>query len=361
MKRIEIPEGLTWKLFIRKPGKDRRKNYRIVRRHHDGKWETIKDSRIDSINQSNLSQDEIIKQLELVIEDIYRKHGAIVLKAVSNKHNQKLLDKFWESEYTHRNLVDPGTMYHDFARAIDALGESSLSSATQTDIQRCIDTRANGDSDKQRRLVSRMITLLRYINRHDVKLRKMKPARPRVKYLTPSEFKAVLVSLADIQVKSLVEMAFHSGCRVGELFALESYHWKGNGELEVEAQVDLKGETRDTKTRTRRTTLFTGDKEVFDRWLKVKGEVNPKKRGSAATTFRQACIEVFDDKQKWLNIHDLRHSYAIYLAQNGVSIGLIAGCLGNSEIVCERYYKGFSLTSESIQTVRMILEKNKAG
>lgn len=44
-----------------------------------------------------------------------------------------------------------------------------------------------------------------------------------------------------------------------------------------------------------------------------------------------------------LKTHDCRHSYTVHLLNSEVSISLIAKSLGNSVLVCEKYYLGYTL------------------
>ena len=100
-------------------------------------------------------------------------------KVVHNSANRDLLEKFWKDEYEHRDLVDFESSKNDFKRAIEVAGPLSLYSASREDLQKEIAKHAKGN--KQRRVVSRLNTLLKYIQRN-VKLRKDKKNQ-----VTPSD------------------------------------------------------------------------------------------------------------------------------------------------------------------------------
>jgi hypothetical protein len=49
------------------------------------------------------------------------------------------------------------------------------------------------------------------------------------------------------------------------------------------------------------------------------------------------------------------HSYAVHLLNSGVSISLIAKSLGNSVLVCEKYYLTYSLQEEGTQMIHQMM------
>lgn len=58
-----------------------------------------------------------------------------------------------------------------------------------------------------------------------------------------------------------------------------------------------------------------------------------------------------------LKAHDCRHSYAVHLLNSGVSISLIAKSLGNSVLVCEKYYLGYALRPEGIEMIHQLMSQ----
>jgi integrase len=76
-----------------------------------------------------------------------------------------------------------------------------------------------------------------------------------------------------------------------------------------------------------------------------------------AERVRTAGRKVFPkDTSKHIKFHDLRHSYAIHLLNQGVPIGLVAQALGDSVQVTQENYLGFCLTDEGVSMVRTILD-----
>lgn len=363
MKRLSIPPELEWRLLIRKPT-GRRKSFKVIRRNTPpGRGEvTLSDKRIDSINHllhsGKLSFDQCYERLEMLVETMYREAGVVYYRIVSTATNRDLLNRFWDEEYKHRRLRSPMAMYHDYRRAVECLGDVCLGSATEREIMTAISKRCGNDSVMQRRVTSRLSTLLKYCKR-EIKLTKDKIEPPEPQFLTEAEMRQVLPYLPDRAHRILVQMAFATGCRIGELFHLEQHHWRPSGEIEVVKQRYADGTTGPLKNRRPRRTLFLDDKELFDAWVDIKDSFPKRIRNTISKTFRTACRKAFDNPSKHMPFKDLRHSYAVHLSQAGVSVGLVANCLGNTEHVCETYYKSHKLTEETVRTVRMILEENK--
>ncbi len=58
-----------------------------------------------------------------------------------------------------------------------------------------------------------------------------------------------------------------------------------------------------------------------------------------------------NNPQKKITVHDLRHSYAIHILNQGIFMALVAKALGNSILVCEEHYSDFELSDEGIEAV----------
>jgi site-specific recombinase XerD len=119
----------------------------------------------------------------------------------------------------------------------------------------------------------------------------------------------------------------------------------------VSSQRDVNRVRRLPKNRKERKALIIPDYENAVReWIKIPLE--------ARLSFRKRAISLLTRRasqkalQRDLTFHDLRHSYCIYLISKGASLSLVAQSIGDSIKVTERYYSGFSLTSESIELLK---------
>ena len=139
-------------------------------------------------------------------------------------------------------------LYCDFRRAIEALGDKSLQSSSQFVLEKEIKKQFKGE--KQRRIVSRLNQILKFLKR-DITLRKDRPEKRKVQYLTVDEFKKVLACIEDPYLKTLCEVCFESGMRVGEAFGVEKTGISKNY-VRVHQQLDKEGTLRETKNRKER-------------------------------------------------------------------------------------------------------------
>jgi hypothetical protein len=205
------------KFYIKRPDKStkakqsrkgKRKSFAIYKRSFDKhgkriKDEVVTDDTIDSINERYLSKSldwiEAEKAIKAFVIHLEKKYG-IHQKLVFNSDNKKILKQFWDKEYSTRDIVDENTARCDFRRAIEALGDKSLQSASQSVLEKEIKKKFKGE--KQRRIVSRLNQILKFLKR-DISLRKDRPEKRKVQYLTVDEFKKVLACIEDPYLKTL--------------------------------------------------------------------------------------------------------------------------------------------------------------
>jgi integrase len=357
MKKPQSAEVLDMRYEIRSPI-GRHKSFRIMK-VHESRYETIKHPTLDAVNTSyhtgKLGAEEALKSLKLLVRDLYKEAGQPVLEPVFSKENQGILNKYWAAKYARRALVDKASARSALERAVAILGMLSLASASFEQLQDCVDLHFKGN--KQRRIVQSLNQLLKFLNR-DFVLNKAKPVHYKVRYLTEPELNKLLPHLPSEPIKLLHQVCFYTGCRIGEAFAIEASHIKGN-KLRVLEQLDKQGQTRETKNGKVRTAyIFPEAIPVIKRWILAKGAIDAPTRSRMAKITKSACRRAFPgNESKWCKFHDMRHSYAIALISKGVSLTAVAQCLGNSTAVCEKHYIGHELTDETIETIQKILAK----
>lgn len=316
----------------------------------------VKNSDLDAINRNlelkiidTVTAEKNVKEL---IDKLYKKDGRLRLRDVHQPDNYKILDEYWEREYSHRDLVDPSSSYSALRRAVDAVGDLPLLSATRQEIQAKL---GEFRGSKQRKLVERLSQILKFMGRTEIKLRKEKLPRHKVKYLTEPEFQTLTKRIEDEPLRTLFEVCFYSGVRIGEAFAITQP--TVGGYIRVISQIDRYDIERDTKTLgERRVYVFKNGRNAIERWIKIKSQVTMSRSALskyASRLFRRTFSSTPDKHGKF---HDLRHSYAIALLAQGVPINLVANSLGNSVAVCERYYSGFQLTDQGMETIKRIVE-----
>jgi integrase len=347
---------------IKKPGNGRRTfavSARVRRPDGSSSYQSVSDERLDSINSNLLSEkitfESALKQVKAFVRDLYRDRGGTEEIPVFNSDNTELLRKYWRAEYADRELVDPDSARYDFERAISAVGSLSIISASKQKLLAQINESCP-TANSQRRVVDRLNQLLKYAGR-DFRLPKRKPEYKPVKHLTLAEFQ-LLVSRLSGTDHMAAWVAFTTGCRKGELLDLTPSNVRGN-HLYVETQLDKELIQRETKTRRGRSIYVIPEgRKYLEQWISLP--VTEKKRLRKRkwhAIVKQIARQLWpDNRLKHICWHDLRHGYAIHLLKQGLSLSKVALLLGNHITVCQRYYSGFSLDDDGIQSVVRQLE-----
>ena len=348
----------------KKAGAGKRRSYAIQRIKYDKEgtrsFTQVDDPRIAAVNKA-LEDGKSIEQCEQLIQEILASLNAeqkrLSPKIVHNSENQALRDAYWEKEYAGRDISAPEVMGWELDRALDAVGELSLVSTSREELQKALARKFSGN--KQRKIADRINALLKFAGRTD-RLRKDRKERKSIKYVSIEELQKILPKLPSDEYRLLVRLAFGTGMRVGEIFAVTPERVRKDMVL-VEEQLDKKLKARDTKTRrTRKAYIIPDAVSAFKKWFALPDETRLEfRKENHAEMFREACEAAFPkNSAKHLVVRDLRHSYAIHLVRHGVSITLVAQSLGNSVAVCQEYYAGFALVDESIDTIRNIMNKS---
>ena len=161
------------------------------------------------------------------------------------------------------------------------------------------------------------------------KVRKPKEPRGRVRFLSDEERQKLLESCKESRstyLYTIVVLALSTGARKGELLSL---HWR---------DVDLKRGMlifRDTKNGETRSVPLTGyGLESMKKHAKIRRLdttlVFPSDTGTQPASIREAWKHAVKRAEITnFRFHDLRHSYASYLAMNGASLLEIAELLGH--------------------------------
>lgn len=355
----------TIKFYIKRPReKERRKSFSIIKRttYKDGRLsnESIHHPALESINMQFLlgvlTSEDAIKNIKKLVNGLYRDLGLLKPTAVFNNDNQKILDSYWKSEYVHRD-INLKTAYTDFTRVIRLLGNTSIVSASQSEIQQ-IANQFKGDH--QRRIVGRLNSILKYLNRHhEVKLRMARRVRPKVKYWNDEEFLRIITLIEPYELKVLCKVCFYTGVRLGEAFAIERNSLKPNKKtIAVETQMDEDDEEKPPKWGSTRPAYIRPEGiEAIEEWIKIKSNLTMS-RNALRKRLKTVCQKLFvGDVEKHGTFKELRHSYAIALLMRNVGLSLIAQSMGNSEAVCQRYYAGFQLNPDTIEAIDNIIKK----
>ena len=314
-----------------------------------GKTKTLKLESIASVNKlykaGSITFAQALKMAEDILAKLKTKQQGP--KKVFHSENAKILDNYWQSTYEHKDQVDKDSMRTDLNRAVSALGEYSLASASKQEIQAALKKSLGETPNLQRRACARLDQILKFIGR-DFTLDKMREEYLEVRYCTYREMIQITDKIEDEGFKLLCRVAFSTGARLGECFAIEPRDFNGKM-LQITTQIDKYDKRRQTKNRKRRNALVIKKGRPFlVEWIKLdRSEKNRLRHLKHARLFKVATDKAIPGKE--LVFHDLRHSYAIHLLERGNGLDSISRFLGNSALVCEKYYLGFVATDMTVE------------
>lgn len=327
--------------------------------------------------------DELLKLAKEIRSEIHRSQQIRDGKVRLVKHidNQKILADFVAERIEDRKIVNPKGHEQDFTRAVLVIDRENLSlkTATRKELQKAVNKIDRNNI--HRRVCSRLNSLLGFIGRRE----RLEAAEynevPTI--FTEAEFLNLIENIEPPEefmahkedIKNLFFTLFYTGLRVGEAFALSGRRQKdmntgrqlnfldGN-QLAVYSQM-LKDSKKITSTKTgkeRVAYVIQNNFHKIQAWADLDRTTKEKLRKiEFSYLIKKAGRLTFPKESEKQNFkaHDCRHSYAVHLLNSGVSISLIAKALGNSILVCEKYYLGYALHEEGIQMIHQLMNQPK--
>ncbi len=326
----------------------------IDQQKKDGKTSntTIKDKRIDAINRLFL-EDEISEvvareRLKKVRESIYTRRGENL--PPGNTDNLAVLKKFWNSyrkKPKNRRMKDPDASYAKFRRAIEALEEVNITTATEEQIQEKLDKKYSGPNHNK--IGTALRAILKFLERTDVELWvESAKSKKEIEFLTKDQVHELAEAVDDQNLKLFILAAFYTGMRTGELMYLPPKFVEKDIVL-VKKQKKRDGSIDETKTKLERTAfIIPGGYKYVKAWAESNKKL-PVKQNNLSHLIRRLSRKYVGES---ISTHGLRHSTAVYLVSQGAPIELVAQSLGNSAATCEAYYSGYQLTHLGINTLK---------
>lgn len=351
-------------------------------------FEAIENDRVKAINQewdsckqTITKRDELLKLVKEVRSGLnnHNKISTGKVRLIKLTDNQKILEDFISERIEDRQLVCPSSQIHDMRRATLVIDRANLSlkTASRKELQKALDKIE--ENNKHRRVCSRINSLLGFIGRRE----RLKP----MEYLdTPfifseEEFLRITENISIPEgleehlndIKNLFFALFYTGMRVGEAFVLFSrrtndpktgrpMNFLFGNQISVCSQMKKKS-LKITKTKNRKDRVAYPIQTHFSKikaWADLDRETKEKLRNiEFSRIIKRAALMTFpkNSEMRRIRAHDCRHSYAVYLLNKGISISLIAKALGNSVLVCEKFYLPYSLQEEGIQLIHSALSK----
>jgi len=354
-------------IAVKKPseltgGKGKRRRFALSQKVGKA-FKLLTSEELESINENYVSgvitAKQALDKVEELVQQLYKERDQHKPQVVHMPANIRVLNKYWDMVYSDRELVDRETMFNDIKRAVGSVGKLSLISATKTQLQQTVNEFYKQSPNLQRRAVTRLNQLLKFLNR-GFQLSKVRERMEEIQHLSMREWMKVSDRIEDKGFKILCWVAMTTGCRLGEIFAISdtNVNWKKNY-INVSTQIDKDFKRRTTKNRrSRKAFLLDEGQEWLKLWLDISDSEKERLRTiHHADKLKEACEKVFSNQNKFIKFDDLRHSYAVHLLSKEVPLSFVAQSLGNSHKVCEKYYVGFVLADESIETISRILNK----
>lgn len=301
-------------------------------------------------------------QLKVLVKTLYKERDRRRPKNIINDVNYDLFEAYWAQEYgDSRQVIDKATMHADFLRAIASLGNTSLTASDQPALQSAVNKHFEGHTNKQRRAVSRLNTLLQFVRR-GFGLKKWKEEFHAVRHLTLADFEKVMAVVDDYAFKVMCYIAFGTGLRASEIMGLSDAVWspsKKHLNISMQLKPDQKKHTATKNRKHRKAYVMPEAYKWLEGWFRLDDAERARLRPLRfARLFRVYCKKVFPKTEnKHCAFHDLRHSYAIHLLSREVPLDYVAQSLGNSRFVCEKYYTGYILADASIAVIDNFMKK----
>jgi integrase len=347
--------------YLKSPSGAKRKTFsiygRVVNTNGTTTNITQKIPELDEINQQQLTGRLTLAEAKalakLIVDQMNGKlREAARLKSHVTPANQKLLDAYWSDVYCDRDLEDEQSAWRKLERVVEILGPLSIQTASKPELANHF-KRLDIPARSKRALISSLNQLLKYAKR-GFWLALPKKQREQPRYLSWSEFEEVMRAAPEA-VRVPCWIAFLTGLRVGEVYAITEHHFLGKA-VRVEEQRTNKGKLKGPKWDSRRQAFAHGGTLE---WLRKWDQMDRSKisRHMVNKHLTRACRRLFPQNPiKHCSFHDLRHSYAIHLIPR-VGITMVAQSLGNSVRVCQEYYAGFQLADESVAMIAQLVER----
>lgn len=264
-----------------------------------------------------------------------------------SERNLDLLERYWKNEYSRRKTspASKDSMRGAFDRMLLALGTLEIEHSRIEDLQKAVDTM------KDQRRGAMCLNILRRFAGKDSRVYLNRPETPDVKFITLNQLKGLKFPKEDEILRIAAFVAFGTGARQGELFGFSGNNEMNSGSvMRISSQRYRNWAKGDTKRRQgRHAPIVSACRWAVKAWIALPEETKKALRLFKFSEYMKDLAGV-----RW---HDLRHSYAVHLLGAGFSLEEVAKALGNSIVVCERYYAGYVLDAGTAATLAKKLEE----
>ena len=173
-------------------------------------------------------------------------------------------------------------------------------------------------------------------------------------FLTTNQFKSVRIAIQDANAYDVVNIAFHTGMRSGEIVSLK---WSNinlvTGDIYVKNSPNFKTKTGKQRTIPMNSEVMTILKRRDERRTGEGDEIFPGVRGQFVSKQFKAAVRLVLGKNSPIHFHSLRHSFCSNLVSAGANIRVIQILAGHSCIsTTEKYLH--HITSDARNAVELL-------
>lgn len=348
--------------WIKRP-KGKNHSFEIYERFNRKYSKKIKDARITAINKlyKEGTQDAQVceAQLRTILAELSK-----IEKPIYTDANLDIFERYW-TDFSKRSESMPHSLQsrrNAFKRALAALGNKDLTTASIDDFQAIVRAQSHSQSWVY---AGCFITLLNYIGRPGMVIKGLKRIPTTPAHLTLTQFIQMVQYLPE-NWKILAWVAFGTGARFGELFALAPIsdvivrvgrQWAYKKDPVLKRYVLDSGALTKTRT-TRDVGVLPEAVPWLIKWYELPLDVKETMRRTtrAPKILRAACQKA---QVPEIVFHDLRHSYAIRLLVLGFQLSEVAQALGDLMSTVQRYYTGVGMSSEQVMRFADKLQSKK--
>lgn len=253
------------------------------------------------------------------------------------ERNLDLLNRYWAKEYSRRKTTTASkeSMRGAFDRLLLALGSLEIEHSRIEDLQAAVDRM----TDQRRGAMC--LNILRRFAGKDQRVYLNRPKTPDVAFITLKKLLELKFPEEDEIIRTMAIVSFCTGVRQGELFGIQEHNIMNQGSVvRVATQRYRDWSPGGTKRgQGRHAPVVMAGRKALKEWVKV-----PETQRKALRNFKFSEYMTALGGIRW---HDLRHSYAVHLLVTGFRLEEVAKALGNSIVVCERYYSGYVMDAGS--------------
>lgn len=330
-------------MYIKNPH-GRHKSFRLFE-----KKQTVKNEVLDSINKRYVAGAMPFETARAAVEAL-RKELSPKVKSISwLPDNQSILEEYWEKSSggkARKHDRSKSTARQRLQWGVKHLGQTSI----RSDRDKLQAAFAHLSNNQKIRAYGVVNEICRYL-RIPVPLKAPKKQKLQIDYLTIEELEQVLRLVENPAYKLFFQVAFGTGARTGEIYSFTHAALRQKGtHIFINEQKDKSWNPFTVKNEIEGSAYIVSSfRLAVKQWLMVPIEVRKQMRASSRKVydvFKEATAEAL---KRDLTIHNLRHSYAKYMLEQGATLIQLRGWMRDRLSTIENYYLKWEQSSSEME------------